>query len=220
MKYWGGILAVSFLFGNFLHSPRPTQVRVRESAAISRFISDKPVLERELFLNSVKTLGFRLEIESLFFLSELEKLLGLHFSESEISVYAINYGGTPGSDPIIIPMDDVKNFDDFLGKTSHEIVHHLMIRNIENVNTDNCYQSQVPNSELLQPSQILIAKRHIIVFSALKILFKDKPQILTAEINRNVVKGSYDAYARAWEVVQAKSPEVLINEFKENCRLN
>lgn len=135
-------------------------------------------------------------------LTGITDLLGLHFSEREITVYVIGFGRAH-SDPLVVPSNI--SSADVVGLITHEVLHRLLTHNHEGFFEDVI-------SPKLFPEETSSAALHIVIHAIMEYVYRDiigNEDSMQRDINR-----STQDYRRAWDVVSEFGYKNVIEKIR------
>lgn len=136
---------------------------------------------------------------------EMQRISGLHFSEKEIVVYIVGFGGAQ-SDPLIIPSHYTSK--EFIAVLTHELLHRLLTYNREGFNEDI-------ESPKIFKKETTMAATHVFIHALLERIYIDTLQ--QPSLLRWDMKTSEDLpdYKRAWKVVKEQGSRRIIKLLRE-----
>ncbi len=144
-------------------------------------------------------------------LQAIQNALGLTFVRNVIDVHVVSGLSRGFSSPIVLKSGFAPG--EFVDVLAHELIHVLFQDNV----------AQVPTSMLdeLFPGESITTRNHILVHAALAHLYldilKDEKRL---EANRQRSgKTSDPGYVRAWEIVDERGYQNLLNLFKDKVPL-
>lgn len=141
---------------------------------------------------------------------KLTEVTGLEWTEEEIKCYLIS-DHKPFSDPLTLSLYD-RNTEDLLITVIHELIHRLFV--LQGSNRERCEKAwEWIDSEFEE-------NRNVRIYIALyAILIETLEEVFDPEIiEKEKVVPPLEDYERAWEIVQERGQEKVLEEFRSRVQ--
>ena len=137
----------------------------------------------------------------------MRRATGIEFTRNGIDVYVVSGNPRPFSHPIVIKSTFTDN--QFLNNVTHELIHCLF--------SDGCRKDI--SIDLSYPHSNPIVKTHVVLYALIKYIFADvlkRPDMLIAPLKCDGVINTIEGYDTAWDIVEKKGYEKILDQYFPN----